>query len=211
MLLLIDNYDSFTWNLAHRFGELGTPATVVVTMSVDDLMTRTGNAAAAGGAPMSVREALRLAGEAEIVPVVLAKGGEVLEVGRTRRIASPSQTLALAARDGGCSFPGCDRAPDLCERHHIVAWADGGLTNLNNLTLLCRYHHHNFASRGWMCLMIDGLPAWVPPRWVDPDRHWLHPPRRAAEHQAIALGEQLALTATASHPDPPPPDDGDPP
>ena len=29
MLLLIDNYDSFTWNLAHRFGELGTPATVV--------------------------------------------------------------------------------------------------------------------------------------------------------------------------------------
>jgi anthranilate synthase component 2 len=29
VLLLIDNYDSFTWNLAHRFGELGTPATVV--------------------------------------------------------------------------------------------------------------------------------------------------------------------------------------
>jgi anthranilate synthase/aminodeoxychorismate synthase-like glutamine amidotransferase len=29
VLLIIDNYDSFTWNLAHRFGELGTPATVV--------------------------------------------------------------------------------------------------------------------------------------------------------------------------------------
>ncbi len=29
MLLLIDNYDSFTWNLAHRLGELGVPATVV--------------------------------------------------------------------------------------------------------------------------------------------------------------------------------------
>jgi anthranilate synthase component 2 len=29
VLLLIDNYDSFTWNLAHRLGELGVPATVV--------------------------------------------------------------------------------------------------------------------------------------------------------------------------------------
>ncbi len=149
----------------------GTPATVVVTVNVDDLMTRAGHATSASGSPLSVPEALRLAGEAEIVPVVLTSSGEILELGRTRRIASPSQTLALIARDGGCSFPGCDRAPDLCERHHIVAWVDGGSTNLNNLTLLCRYHHHNFAERGWTSeLNADGLPVWRPPRWVDPDR-----------------------------------------
>src|SRR5688500_14343548 len=29
MLLLIDNYDSFTYNLAHRIGELGAPVKVV--------------------------------------------------------------------------------------------------------------------------------------------------------------------------------------
>ena len=148
----------------------GTPATVVVTMNADDLMTR-GHATTAGGSPISVRQALRLAGEAEIGPAVLASGGEVLELGRERRLASPSQTLALIVRDGGCSCPGCDRAPDWCERHHIVAWADGGLTNVNSVTLLCRYHHHNFAERGGTCeLSADGLPEWRPPRWVDPDR-----------------------------------------
>jgi hypothetical protein len=37
-----------------------------------------------------------------------------------------------------------------------------------NLTLLCRYHHHNFASRGWTCRMnSDRLPEWIPPAWVD--------------------------------------------
>jgi hypothetical protein len=73
--------------------------------------------------------------------------------------------------DRGCSFSGCDTAPEWCERHHVVSWADGGSTDLDNLTLLCRYHHHNFLSRGWDCqINPDGLPEWRPPRWVDCDR-----------------------------------------
>lgn len=167
----------------------GTPATVVVTLSADDLASRTGYATTIDGAPISVREALRLAGEAEVVPAVLARGGEVLELGRTRRIASPSQTYALIARDGGCSFPGCGRSPDWCERHHIVAWADGGATDVDNLTLLCRYHHHNFAERGWTCeLNRDRVPEWRPPRWVDPGRrpqvhHRILTARAGRKHQ----------------------------
>ncbi len=173
----------------------GTPATVVVTMSADDLITRTGVAITACGSAISVREALRLAGEAEIVPAVLAAGGELLTLGRTRRIASPSQTLALAARDGGCSFPGCDRPPDLCERHHVVAWADGGLTDLNNLTLLCRYHHHNFAERGWTCeINPDGLPQWRAPRWVDPER----PPQIHHRILAARAGREVERAANAA-------------
>lgn len=40
--------------------------------------------------------------------------------------------------------------------------------DIRNLTLLCRYHHHNFASRGWTCRMnLDRLPEWIPPVWVD--------------------------------------------
>jgi hypothetical protein len=36
------------------------------------------------------------------------------------------------------------------------------------LTLLCRYHHRNFASRGWACrINADGIPEWVPPKHVD--------------------------------------------
>ena len=91
-----------------------------------------------------------------------------LRLGRMRRIATLGQTAALIARDHGCSFPGCDTAPEWCERHHIRPWSEGGLTDLDNLTLLCPYHHHNFASRGWHCqINPDGLPEWRPPNWVD--------------------------------------------
>ena len=118
---------------------------------------------------LSVREVLALADQAEVIPTVLSKSGAVLTLGRSRRIASRTQTLALIARDRGCSFPGCAHPPEWCERHHLRPWIDGGRTDLDNLTLLCRYHHHNFAARGWVVrLNLDGLPEWVPPRHVDP-------------------------------------------
>jgi Domain of unknown function (DUF222)/HNH endonuclease len=149
-------------------GTGGTPATVIVTIDWDDLLGRTGYGVTSDGTLIRTAEVLRLANEAEIVPTVMTKTGRVLDLGRTRRIASRSQTYALIARDGGCSFPGCDRTPEWCERHHIQEWIHGGETNLNNLTLLCRYHHHNFASRGWTCAIdADGLPEWRPPKLVD--------------------------------------------
>ena len=95
--------------------------------------------------------ALRWADQAEVAWCVTTPQGAVLDLYRTRRIASPSQTVALIARDGGCSFPGCDVGPSWCERHHIVAWQDGGDTNLDNLTLVCRYHHRHFETGGWTC------------------------------------------------------------
>jgi hypothetical protein len=58
---------------------------------------------------ISVPQALRIAAEADIVPVVLGDAGGVLGYGLTRCTASPGQRRALAARDLGCSFPGCDR------------------------------------------------------------------------------------------------------
>jgi hypothetical protein len=36
--------------------------------------------------------------------------------------------------------------------------------------LLCHNHHRNFDAAGWNCQLIDGLPAWIPPAWIDPDR-----------------------------------------
>jgi hypothetical protein len=146
----------------------GTPATVIVTMTLDDLVARTGYGTTSDGTLISTRQVLAMAAEAEIIPTVLNSTGAVLDLGRTHRIASRSQTLALIARDVGCSFPGCSHPPEWCERHHIREWVDGGLTNLGNLTLLCRYHHHHFATRGWECrINIDGIPEWTPPKHVD--------------------------------------------
>ncbi|WP_375430713.1 DUF222 domain-containing protein [uncultured Friedmanniella sp.] len=149
----------------------GVPATVIVTISEEDLRERVGVGHTSDGARLSVAQVLDLAGQADVIPTVLSRAGAVKAQGRNRRIATAALTWALIARDGGCSFPACDRSPELCERHHIVPWIDGGLTDLDNLTLLCRYHHHQFEQRGWTAAInADGLPEWTPPKWMDPQR-----------------------------------------
>ncbi len=149
----------------------GVPATVIVTLSWDELLGRLGYGRTGDGTLISAARVLELADNADIIPTVLNASGAVVALGRSRRIASRSQTLALYARDSGCSFPGCAHPPQYCERHHVVAWIDGGNTDLDNLTLLCRYHHHNFAARGWTCRINgDGLPELTPPPWMGRDQ-----------------------------------------
>ena len=52
-----------------------------------------------------------------------------------------NQRRALLARDGGCVTRGRTRSPAFCDAHHLQHREDGGATSLNNLVLLCRYHH----------------------------------------------------------------------
>lgn len=146
----------------------GIPATVVVTINVRDLMERTGCGTTSDGTRLSAAAVLRLAEQAAVIPAVLNDAGAVLSLGRSKRIATRDQTLALYARDSGCSFPGCDQRAEWCERHHLIPWAEDGPTDLDNLTLVCRYHHHQFRARGWTCqISSDGLPEWTPPKHVD--------------------------------------------
>jgi hypothetical protein len=179
----------------------GTPATLIITMSQDQLNAAAGAAEPAAvrrqpnavetstGEVLSVAEALRMAAEAELVPVVLAAGGRPLQLGRSRRCASTSQTYALIARDGGCSFPGCTVRPEWCERHHLVPWHRGGRTDVDNLTLLCGYHHAHFEQAGWTAALdADGLPAWRPPRWQDRHRQPLVNHRIRERHLTPAPG-----------------------
>jgi hypothetical protein len=175
----------------------GTPTTVLVTLTVDQLEARTGLVSTAHGGRISVPQALRIAAEANIVPVVIGDAGGVLGYGLTRRTASTGQRRALAARDGGCSFPGCDRPPDWCQTHHVIAWADGGRTDLNNLTLLCGYHHREHRKRGWTAHMTDGSPHWRPPRWIDPSQTL----RRNTTHHIplrLSLPRMPALTGQST-------------
>jgi HNH endonuclease len=89
-----------------------------------------------GDLPARLRAAMALLPE--------ALGGaptQPLEVGRATRVVSAAQRTALAVRDGGCRYPGCDRPPAWCEAHHRRHWLHGGPTDLGNLVLLCRAHH----------------------------------------------------------------------
>ena len=70
-----------------------------------------------------------------------------LDLGYSRRSANRKLRKALIARDRTCTAPGCDRPHWMCEIHHIVPWAEGGRTDLDNLTLLCSRHHHLHHAR----------------------------------------------------------------
>jgi hypothetical protein len=149
----------------------GTPASVIVTVPVEDLLARAGLAETTDGSMLTSDQLLRIADEAEIWPTIIDRHGVPLALGRTQRLASRGQTMALIARDTGCSFPGCTHPPSWCDRHHIIDWIRGGLTDVDNLTLLCRYHHTHFLQKGWSCrINADGLPEWIPPWWIDRDQ-----------------------------------------
>ena len=123
------------------------------------------------GGMISSAAVRRLACCAAIQRVILDPAGAVLDVGREYRTATPAQFAALIARDGGCAFPGCTRPASWCIAHHIVHWADGGATDLDNLVLLCTHHHTVAHHHGWeIRVREDRLPEFIPPPWIDPDR-----------------------------------------
>jgi hypothetical protein len=76
--------------------------------------------------------------------------GQPLNLGREKRLFTRAQRLALAARDGGCRWPGCERPPSWCEAHHIHHWhRDHGKTDIADGLLLCRHHHLLAHNNGW--------------------------------------------------------------
>ena len=90
--------------------------------------------------PLTTASAARLACGGELVGALVDASGDVLALGRSRRLASPQQRIALSARDLHCQFPDCTRRHSL-EAHHIRMWSEGGPTDMDNMLLLCRSHH----------------------------------------------------------------------
>jgi hypothetical protein len=86
-----------------------------------------------------------------------------LSVGRATRTIPSSIRTALVLRDQGCRFPGCDRPPAWTDGHHIIHWADGGPTELDNLVSLCRSHHRQVHEEGWRIHIADGSAVVEPP------------------------------------------------
>ena len=101
--------------------------------------------------------------------------------GRTSRVVPTHLRRALAARDNGCAFPGCDRPPGWCEAHHIQEWQHGGATALPNLVLMCRFHHRLVHNTEWVITTTRAGPEFTPPKWIDPDQI---PKRKAFLHQS---------------------------
>ena len=101
-----------------------------------------------GRALLSSEAVHRLTCDCEVHRIVISPQGLPLDVGRTMRTFPAHLRKALNLRDGGCVFPGCSKPPGWAEAHHIIHWALGGQTSLQNSALLCSKHHHQVHAEG---------------------------------------------------------------
>ncbi len=144
-------------------------ASIVVTMTLNQLQTGLGEAILDTGGVMSVSQTRRLACNAALIPIVLDGDSTILDHGSGKRLYDRHQRLALAVRDQGCIFPHCNRPPTWCEAHHIKPWSQGGPTDLANGCLLCGFHHRLIHQGQWHVTMAaDGTPETIPPTRIDP-------------------------------------------
>lgn len=131
-------------HLAHGdSGETGgARPNMMVTVSLDVLQGRSAEPCELeDGTVISPETARRIACDAGVSRVITKGDSEVLDLGRSTRVVPPALRRALALRDKGCTYPDCGRPHHWCDAHHVVHWADGGETSLDNLVLLCRRHH----------------------------------------------------------------------
>ena len=164
----------------------GERPNVTVTVSLESLEAKAVGCAPAtldSGIPLSIGATLRLLCDANVIPIVLGSHGEPLDIGRLTRTVTTGIRRALVARDKGCAFPGCDRPPSWCDAHHCKYWSDGGETALCNLCLLCSQHHDVVHHDGWEITMIDAMPWFIPPLWIDPDQT----PQQHSRHKVRQL------------------------
>ncbi len=124
----------------------------------------------------------RIACDSRIRLSVQAADGRTLDLGRRRRRPSRALLSALWQRDRGCAMPGCDRHRFL-HAHHVVSWAAGGHTDMDNLVLLCGEHHRR---------LHDGESSIVA---LGRQRFRFHSPQGAVRPQAPSIwGDADELT-----------------
>ena len=143
---------------------LGDKTQVLVTIDLDAL---TGMLDRAGitstGEVLSPATVRRLACDAGIIPAILGSHGQVLDLGRTRRLFTPGQRLIVWRRDKHCTYPGCTVPATWCDVHHAHWWSRGGTTDLSNAALLCRRHHTHVHTHDLTATVTPTGVRWHPP------------------------------------------------
>jgi hypothetical protein len=158
--------------------EAGEPVNLMVSVRLEDLRNGVGQGLLDGAWNASAAQIRRMACDAGVIPVVLGAAGETLDIGRASRVVPRGIRRALIRRDKGCAFPGCVKRAKWTHAHHLVHWAVGGPTALDNLVLVCSYHHRVLHHSEWEVRMVHGVPEFLPPSYVDPSRT----PRRNTLH-----------------------------
>ena len=144
----------------------GLPVTVIVSASLQDLQDKSGFATTAGGTLLPMADVIRMASHSyHYLTIFDQASGRALWLGRTKRIASADQRIVLHNRDRGCTHPGCTAPGYASQVHHAAKdWADGGVTDVDDLTFACGPHNRLVKAGGWATRKLrDGSTEWIPP------------------------------------------------
>jgi hypothetical protein len=148
----------------------GLPTSIIIRTTLQDLQSRAGVGTTGGGSMLPIKDVIRLAGHAHHWLAIFDQAtGQALDLYRTKRVASPAQRIMLIARDGGCTKPGCTVPAYGTQVHHATrAWAHGGNTNINHLTLACGPDNRLIDTHGWTTTInAHGDTEWTPPPDLD--------------------------------------------
>lgn len=114
-----------------------------------------------GIGPIPVTTATMLAADS-IINILLTDGVDVTRIAHTGRTITAHQRTALRERSTTCEVPGCDTRTNL-EIDHNDPWALSKNTSLDNLNLLCRWHHYQKTHCGHRLTGPPGNRQWHPP------------------------------------------------
>lgn len=143
------HYDQLAKILRH-YDACGRPASggcasVVISVTLDELAGADASTlfATNTGIELGVFDLVRLGidGTDDFILTIDGATSVPLNLLRTSRTASITQRVALLAIQGVCAWAGCTAPLSECEAHPIIAWIQGGNTDLANLAGLCRHHH----------------------------------------------------------------------
>ncbi|MCS5733809.1 HNH endonuclease signature motif containing protein [Herbiconiux daphne] len=196
-----NNVDTITELIARAAGAPdmprlgGSTTTVNVHVALSDLEAGRGVGWIDGlDEPVPASTIAQLRCHSPFVTTLFGDRGEVLHHGKKQRLFSAAQNRALAARDGGCVWPECERPPSWCETHHADEWVSDdhppGRTDIDNGVLLCHFHHSHLHKSAWKLIMRGGVPHVVPPAWIDVEQTPIPTTRRrtdlGARHRSAA-------------------------
>jgi hypothetical protein len=160
---LDETRDAYAADALVRLTTGTAPPKTVVHVHVDGAALERGTLARGemcrieGVGPVPVSAARRLITDG-ILKAVATDGADVRAIAHLGRAIPAKIRTALETRDPACVVPGCEVRTAL-EIDHIVPFAAGGATSLENLARLCRYHHAQKTHRGWR---LGGRPgAWT--------------------------------------------------
>ncbi len=97
----------------------------------------------ATGQLLPVASVHRLARTSTLVRIVMDAGGQVLDMGRKVRLATPAQRRAVFARYATCWVDGCPLPATMCQIDHAEDWCSGGPTDLKLLGPACQFHNRD--------------------------------------------------------------------